>query len=259
MPDHQDLREEICRIGRLLYERGFVAANEGNISVRLGDDLALCTPTMVSKGFLNPEEMCIVDLDGEQRSGPKKRTSEILLHLEIYKASPAPNAVVHCHAPHATAFSVAGEEIPLGVLPEVEVILGPVPTTPFETPGSAAFAHLIRPHVDRACVAVLKNHGVVAWGETLEQALWSTEILEAYCRILLIAKLLGGVDRLSPEQVDTLIDLRTVWGAPEDVRRIENRPLLANEGFANRARGVLSDADVERIAERLAAKLRHER
>lgn len=126
------LKEQICDIGRRLYAKGFAAANDGNISIRLNEREILCTPTMVSKGFLKPEDVCKVDYEGKQLAGTRKRSSEILLHLAVYKNRPDVNGVVHCHPPHATAFAVAHEPIPKCVLPEVEVFLGecPSPSTP---------------------------------------------------------------------------------------------------------------------------------
>src|SRR5271157_4805950 len=137
------LKEQICEIGRRVYAKGFAAANDGNISIRLNDHDVLCTPTMVSKGFLKPEQLCVVDYEGKQLRGTTKRSSEILLHLAVYKNNPAVNAVVHCHPPHATAFAVAGAPIPEGVLAEVEVFLGEVPIAIYETPGSQKLADTI--------------------------------------------------------------------------------------------------------------------
>ena len=106
------LKEQICEIGRRVYAKGFAAANDGNISIRLNDREVLCSPTMMSKGFLKPEDLCVVDYEGKQLAGTRKRSSEILLHLSVYKQRPDVNAVVHCHPPHATAFAVAGEPVP---------------------------------------------------------------------------------------------------------------------------------------------------
>src|ERR1700730_7107038 len=121
------LKEFICEIGRRVYARAFAAANDGNITVRLNEKEVLCTPTMVSKGFLKPDDICKVDYDGKQLAGKKKRTSEGLLHLVVYKTRAHVNPVDHCHPPHASAFAVAREPIPKCVLPEVEVFLGEVP------------------------------------------------------------------------------------------------------------------------------------
>ena len=133
---------------RRIYNKGFAAANDGNISVRISDNQVLCTPTMHSKGFLKPDDICTVDMTGKQIAGSKKRSSEALLHLEIYKQRDDIKSVVHCHPPHATAFAVAREPIPQCVLPEVEVFLGDVPITKYETPGGQEFADTIIPFVE---------------------------------------------------------------------------------------------------------------
>ena len=117
------LREEMCEVGRRVYNKGFAAANDGNISYRLSEDRVLCTPTRVSKGFMKPEDLCLVDLDGNQLAGVKKRTSEILMHLSIMKAQPKARAVSHAHPPHATGFAVAGVEPPTCMIPEIEVFI----------------------------------------------------------------------------------------------------------------------------------------
>lgn len=225
------LKQEICEIGHKLYEKGFVAANDGNISYRISENHVLCTPTLVSKGALKPDDICLVDMTGKQLAGKKKRTSEVMLHLEIYKSNPKVKAVVHSHPPYATAFSVAGEQIPTCILPEVEVFLGPIPTAVYETPGAQAFAQTILPFVESAKIVVLKNHGTVSWGETLQQAYWWTEILDAYCRILLIAKQVGRVERISAPKVEELLDLKERFGITDDPRRLQNADLCVNVDF----------------------------
>ncbi len=225
------IKQEICEIGRRLYAKGFAAANDGNISYRISDKEVLCTPTLICKGFMKPEDICKVDMSGNQLEGRKKRTSEVLLHLEIYKQDPKVRSVMHCHPPHATAFSIAGEEIPTCVLPEVEVFLGPIPTAVYETPGAQNFADTIRPHIGKAKIVVLKNHGTVAWGETLEQAFWWTEILDAYCRMLMFAKQIGRVERISVPKVKELLDLKEKFGITDDPRRMENADLCINTEF----------------------------
>lgn len=226
MPDERQLRAEICEIGRRLYARGLAAANDGNLSVRLDDGSVLCTPTLICKGIMQPEDLCTVDLDGRRVSGHRARTSEILLHLEIYRGDAAARAVVHSHPPHATAFAIAREPIPTGVLPEVEIFLGAVPTAPYATPGSAEFAATVRPFLGRANTVLLGNHGAVSWGATLERAYWQTEILDAYCRILILARSIGSVARLSPDEVAALHALRGRFGAASDAGAAAASPPL---------------------------------
>ena len=206
------LRQQICEIGRRLYNKGFAAANDGNISFRLNDKEILCTPTMISKGYMKTEDLCIVDYDGNQMHGLRKRSSEILMHLAIYKHNPQVNAVVHCHPPHATAFAVAGEPIPQGVLPEVEIFLGEVPISVYETPGTRKFAETLVPFVQKCNTIILANHGVVTFGPDLERAYWNTEIIDSYCRILILARQLGRVNFLNESQALELLDLKKRFG-----------------------------------------------
>ena len=212
MQSIEESKQEICAIGSRIYKKGFAAANDGNISLRINENEVLCTPTMHSKGFLKPSDICTVDMEGNQIGGNKKRSSEVLLHLQIMKKRPDVNSVVHCHPPHATAFAVAREPIPQCVLPEVEIFSGEVPTTRYETPGSQAFAETILPFVEKSNVIILANHGTVSYGETVERAYWWTEILDAYCRILMLAKGLGHVHYLSNEKAQELIDIKGNWG-----------------------------------------------
>jgi L-fuculose-phosphate aldolase len=225
------LKEEICEIGRRLYNKGFAAANDGNISIRVGENEVLCSPTMISKGFMTPENICAVDLDGNQIAGTNKRTSEILLHLSIMKARPDVKAVVHCHPPHATAFAVAGEPIPQCILPEVEVFMGEVPIAPYETPGGQKFADTVLPFLKATNTIILKNHGTVSFGKNLQEAYWKTEILDSYCRILLLAKQLGKVDYFSEQQTRELLDLKQKLGFDDPRFHVEDCDMCGNSAF----------------------------
>ena len=211
------LKEQICEIGRRIYAKGFAAANDGNITIRLNEREVLCTPTLVSKGYLKSEDICKVDYEGKQLAGAKRRTSEVLLHLAVYKQRPDINAVVHCHPPHATAFAVAHEPIPKCVLPEVEVFLGEVPMAVYETPGNQKFAETIVPYLKDCNTIILANHGTVSFGPTLEAAYFNTEIIDAYCKILLLARQLGRVNYFSEQQTKELLDLKKRLGY-DDVR-----------------------------------------
>lgn len=206
------LKQDICEIGRRLYERGFAAANDGNISYRIGENEVLCSPTMICKGFMKPEDLCTVDLEGNQLSGRRKRTSEILLHLAIMKKRPDVKSVVHCHPPHATAFAIAREPIPQCVLPEVEVFLGDVPIAKYETPGTQRFADTVLPYVEKTNLMILANHGTVSYGDSVEQAYWWTEILDSYCRMLMLAKQLGRVNYFTEGETRELLDLKSRLG-----------------------------------------------
>lgn len=227
------IKQDICEIGRRLYNKGFAAANDGNITVRISDNEVLCTPTMHSKGFLKVEDICTIDMTGKQIAGIKKRSSEALLHLEIYKHRPEIKSVVHCHPPHATAFAVAREPIPQCVLPEVEVFLGDVPITRYETPGGQAFADTILPFVNKTNIIILANHGTVSFGVDVEQAYWWTEILDAYCRILMLSRQLGNVSYFNENEERELLDLKQKWGwaDPRNTDEYKNCDICANDIF----------------------------
>jgi L-fuculose-phosphate aldolase len=226
-------REQMCEIGRRVYNKGFAAANDGNISLRLGEDRVLCTPTRVSKGFMKPDDLCIIDMEGKQISGKRKRSSEMLLHLTIMKARPDIKSVVHCHPPHATAFAVAREPIPKCVLPEIEVFLGEVAISPYETPGGQSFADTVLPYVKDTETILLANHGTVTYGSDLEDAYFKTEIIDAYCRILILARQIGRVNYYTDEKAAELLKLKPKLGIadPRLERGLENCDLCGNSLF----------------------------
>jgi L-fuculose-phosphate aldolase len=184
-----------------------------------------------------------VDYEGKQLAGTRKRSSEILLHLAVYKNRPDVQAVVHCHPPHATAFAVAGVPIPHCVLPEVEVFLGQVPTAVYDTPGTQRFAETIVPHLKASNTIILANHGTVTFGPDLEKAFWHSEIIDAYCKILILAKQLGNVNYFTQTQTKELLDLKKRLGY-DDVRfgQGEDCDLCSNNTFG---RGYAEPAAVQ--------------
>lgn len=213
MVNEWQIKQQICDIGKRMYDRGFVAANDGNISFRLSNGRFLCTPTGVSKGFLKPADIAVVNDKGEQLEGAKQKTSEILLHLEIYHEMPEINAVCHAHPPHATAFAVAGVDLPSGILPEVEIFIGQVPIADYDTPGSKNFAETILPHLkNNANTIILANHGVVTCDKDLQQAYFHIETLDMYCNILLLSKQVGNIRSLPETKVRELLDIKEGMG-----------------------------------------------
>jgi L-fuculose-phosphate aldolase len=206
------LKEQMCDIGRRIWLKGFCAGNEGNHSHRIGPNRFLCTPTGISKGNLKPDDLCVCDADGKQISGKRKRTSEFLLHALIYKERPDVNAVIHSHPPHATAFAVAGVEIPTCIHPEAEVFLGPVKTAKYVTPGDTRLGESIKPFLKDSNTIVLGNHGVVCFHPDLEQTYYQLEIIDAYCRILLLTKQLGSIRPLDTGEMSELIQLKAKFG-----------------------------------------------
>jgi L-fuculose-phosphate aldolase len=170
-------------------------------------------------------------MQGNQIAGTRKRTSEVLLHLEIMRNRPDVKAVVHCHPPHATAFAVAGEPIPQCILPEVEVFMGEVPIAPYETPGDQRFAETVTPFLKSTNTIILKNHGTVSFGKNLTEAYWKTEILDAYCRILLLTKQLGPVEYLNEQKNRELLDLKKKLGFDDPRFHNEDCDLCGNSAF----------------------------
>jgi L-fuculose-phosphate aldolase len=215
-PEGLALRQEMVWNARKLWERQYVDGNGGNLSCRIGEHYVLCTPSMVSKADVTIDDLCLVDLDSKQFCGPFRRTSELLLHLEIYKANPAARAVVHCHPVHATAYAIAGIIPPPDSVPEQEVFVGPVAIAPYDTPGTQAFAETIRPFVERHNSILLENHGVVCWADTITHAEWFVEVLDTYCRTLITAMHLGApVKRITPQKIQEILDLKKQLGLPD--------------------------------------------
>ncbi len=218
MPVYEDegaLRAEIVEIGRRMYDRFFVAANDGNISARLGDDAVLVTPTGVSKGFMKPEDLVKVDLDGrviEAREGCRP-SSETPMHLAVYRARPDVRAAVHAHPPAATGFSVAGLALDVPVLPEMVIGVGTVPLVPYATPAGVDLQNVVAPYLPSYDAFLLANHGALTLGESLTKAYFKMESLELCARIRLVARMLGTENVLTPDDVGKLVDLRARFGA----------------------------------------------
>ena len=209
----QELKEQMCTMGRRLWQRAYVDGNGGNMAIRVGEDIALCTPTLVSKGSLVPADMCLVDFEGNQLLGAKKRTSEILMHLQMMKRQPKILASCHCHPPHATAFALAGIAPPTCMLPEYEVFCA-VAVAPYRTPGSPEMGRLVADLVDQYNTILMANHGVVTWSHnSIEEAYWRMEIIEAYCRTLVVASQLGRpANTFTGPQMQELLKIKQSLG-----------------------------------------------
>jgi L-fuculose-phosphate aldolase len=209
------LKSEMIRVGRKLWRRQYVDGSGGNLSVRLDDHRVICTPSLCSKGDLTVDDFAIVDMEGEQESGSRPRSSEILLHLAIYKTVPQAQAVIHCHPPHALAYAITGTLPPGRIVPEYEVFIGSVVCLPYETPGTEAFASSVMPYVKSHNMMLLQNHGVVCWADSMTHAEWMVEILDAYCRALILASNLGTALTPIPEsRVAELAEIRKKLGLP---------------------------------------------
>jgi L-fuculose-phosphate aldolase len=215
-PEASAIKEEIIRVGRKLWERQYVDGNGGNITYRITDDYVICTPTMCSKGDLTLEDFSLVDMEGRQVAGQRPRSSEVLLHLEIFKAVPEARACVHCHPPHATAYAITGSLPPRCVTPEHEVCVGAVALTPYETPGTKAFAETVAPYAQKHNTILLANHGVICWADTVTHAEWLVEIVDTYCRTLILAGHLGAPLSHIPEaKTADLLEIKKKLGLPD--------------------------------------------
>ncbi len=213
-----ELREDIVRVGRLVFEKGWVAANDGNISIRLDDERILCTPTATSKGMLHVDDLIIVDMQGNKIAGRKERTSEIMMHLTIYGLRPDVKSVVHAHPPVATGFATAGRSLNMALLPEVVITLGCVPLADYGLPGTPALTDPMLPLIPKYDALLMANHGSVCYGNDVWQAYFRMETVEHFARISLVAELLGGAKALPQVEVDKLIDSRTRYGVRTQVR-----------------------------------------
>ncbi|MFN8094220.1 MAG: class II aldolase/adducin family protein [Vicinamibacteria bacterium] len=215
-PEAEAAKAEIIAAGRKLWQRSYVDGNGGNISFRLAENAVLCTPTLVSKADLTPDDLCMVDLDGNQLAGKRARTSEILMHLEIYKAVPQAKAVLHCHPPHATAYAITGRVPPTCVIPEYEVFVGGAALAKYETPGTQAFADAVLPFVKDHNTLLLQNHGIVCWADTVTHAEWYAEVLDTYCWTLMLAQQLGApITYIPQEKAADLLAIKKRLGLPD--------------------------------------------
>jgi L-fuculose-phosphate aldolase len=233
-PEAEAIKKEICSVGRKLWMRQYVDGNGGNISYRIGANEVLCTPTMVSKYDMTPDDIGMTDLEGVQIAGARPRTSELLLHLEIYKAVPEAKAVVHCHPPHATAYAITRRVPPNRILPEFEVFVGKVAISPYETPGTQAFAESVLPYVKQHNTVLLANHGIVCWADTVTHAEWYAEVMETYCWTLTIASQMGApISQFSEKHEDDLLAMKKRLGLPDirlDTSRMKKRRLPEKQG-----------------------------
>ena len=269
-PYCQGLKEQLCDIGRRLWQRAYVDGNGGNIAIRVGEDIALCTPTLVSKGFMKPEDMCLVDFDGNQLAGTKKRTSEILMHLEIMKQQPKAAATCHCHPPYSTGFAVAGLVPPTCMIPEYEVFAS-VAVAPYRTPGTPEMGKLVADLVDKHNTILMANHGVVSWSHnSVEDAYFKMEILEAYCRTILVTAQLGvPAKTMSPNQLQDLLKIKQSLGIPDPRHGLKECELCDNDEWrpgvscaippkADAAGGADPEAEaaVRAITEQIMSRLR---
>lgn len=212
----QLLKEQICDIGRRIWMREYCDGNGGNISVRLGPDRFLVTPTGVSKGFMTPEMMSLVDLKGNQLAGTWKRSSEFTTHAAIYETTPAAVSVCHAHPCHAGAFAIKEVQPPPRLIPELEVFVGTVAVAGYQTPGSVAIADSIKPLAPQHQSIIMGNHGVICWGKSVEDAYFKMEITDAYCRTVILAQSIPGASSIPGSGLGELLAMKKKMGLPDD-------------------------------------------
>lgn len=218
--DEQTARREIVRVGRLMYDRSYVVSSDGNVSVRLDDGRIVATPTMTSKGRMTEDALAITDMDGVPLTD-RRASSELAMHLLIYRERPEVRAVCHAHPPHGTAFAVAGLAIDQPILSEVILTLGCVPLAAYGTPSTDELTEAMRPLVKRHNALLMANHGAVAYGADLWQAFDRLETLEHTARIAILARLLGGGQNLPADAIEKLIDVREKAGYLDEGARCQ--------------------------------------
>ncbi len=214
MVSEYEIKKQICDIGKRIYDRGMVAANDGNISVKISDNEFLCTPTGVSKGFMTPEYICKVDADGNVIQANKgfKPSSEIKMHMRVYKERPDVQAVVHAHPIYATSFAIAGIPLTQPIMPEAVIALGCVPIAEYGTPSTHEIPDAVSKYLQYYDAVLLENHGALAYSDSLLAAYHKMESLEFYAELLFLSKQLGGPQELSKERVEKLYEIRRQFG-----------------------------------------------
>jgi L-fuculose-phosphate aldolase len=261
MPSESQLRADIVEVGRRMYARGYTASNDGNISVRLDAGRLLMTPKSVCKGFMDPAMMCITDLDGKKLAGERDPSSEMQMHLEVYRQRPDVEAVVHAHPPVATAFAVAGIPLDRAVLAEVVTTLGSVPIADYATPSTKELPNAVSRYIKAHDGMLLANHGALTVGADLFSAYYKMETIEHFANISFVARMLGGERLLSRDEVVRLQGLRGMYGisAPApicaDPPGAEPRPGSGESGQAD-CQVVFAPASRERLVRHADEEIR---
>src|SRR3982751_5161903 len=229
--DEQTARREIVAVGHLMYERSYVVSSDGNVSVRLDDGRIVATPTMTCKGRMTEDLIAVTDIDGQALNN-RRASSELAMHLLIYRERPDVKAVCHAHPPHGTAFAVAGLAIDQPILSEVILTLGCVPLTDYGTPSTNELTEAMKPYVAHHNALLMANHGAVAYGDDLWQAFDRLETLEHTARIAILAKALGGANDLPADAIEKLINIREKAGYLRENARCQACGYLHDAGIS---------------------------
>ncbi len=240
MQNEYEIKKEMCEIGKRVYNRGMVAANDGNFSVKLNDNEFLCTPTGVSKGFMTPEYICKVDAEGNLLQANKgfRPSSEIKMHMRVYKERPDVNSVVHAHPLYATTFAICGKPLTEAIMPEAVIALGLVPVARYGTPSTMEIPDAVSEYLQQVDAVLLENHGALAYSDTLLNAYHKMESLEFYAQLLYQSHMIGTPQHFTQEQMDKLYDIRRNMGLPGKHPATNNT--VAKAAVANNA----ADADL---------------
>ena len=216
MVNEFEIKKQICDIGKRIYNRNMVAANDGNISVKLNDNEFLCTPTGVTKGFMTPEYICKVDAKGNviQANGNFRPSSEIKMHMRVYEKRPDVGSVVHAHPVYATSFAIAGIPLTQPIMPEAVIALGCVPIAPYGTPSTMEIPDAVEPYLEHFDAVLLESHGALTWSTDFLAAYLKMESVEFYAQLLYQSKMLGGPKEFDKETVQRLYQIRRQMGLP---------------------------------------------
>ena len=225
----KELRQDIVEIGRYVWQKGWIAANDGNITIRLDENRVLCSPTGVCKGLMQSEDLIIVDMQGRKLEGRLEGTTEIAMHLAVYNLRPDIKSVLHAHPPVATGFATAGRPLNLALLPEIVIGLGCIPLAGYGLPGTPALIEPMLPLIPKYDALMMGNHGVVSYGEDVFKAFFRMESVEHFARITLVAELLGGPTVLPRDEVQKLVDARQRYGVKVRSAGVAGCPLSAEE------------------------------
>ncbi len=236
-PAIQKLKEEMAHVAHKMWGRNMVDGNGGNITIRVGDNLVLCTPTLRSKGELQPDEIALVDFDGNQKAGWRKRTSEVNTHIAIMKRQPRAKSVIHGHPPYSTAFAVAGIEPPTCLCSEAEIFTGPVKLVGYQTPGSPENAEAVGEIGKDNPAILLANHGVMTWGSDVEDAYWKLENMETACQTIWVASQLNGgkLQTIPTNKMKEIFDIRRSIGMVDPREEFQECELCQNSDFLSGA------------------------
>jgi len=246
-PAINKVKDQICEMGRRIYNKGYTDGNGGNLSVRVGEDLVLCSPTLCCKGFMKREDICLVDMKAGQLCGYRPRTSEVKVHIAMMKAA-GMDACMHCHPPHCNAFLFAGIVPPSGINPEADIFLSQIPLAPYATPGTDAVATTVSEAAKKSNVVFMENHGIVCGGRDIEEAEWFAENADAYCQVLLLACLhQKPVHQLEVPFVKDILAIRKAMGLtiPEDQPLYNTREFAGKSLIRKMTKDVLADGQVD--------------